>query len=46
MKKVIKLATIAVVVISAASLSSCNRGYGCPTDLKAAVHAASVIVGK
>jgi predicted small secreted protein len=46
MKNSIKFLALAVVVIAAASLSSCNRGYGCPTDLKAAVQAAAVVAGK
>ena len=38
--------TLAVVLfaISFASLTSCHRGYGCPTDLKVGVTAPAKVV--
>jgi predicted small secreted protein len=43
MKNVQKFFAFAVVVAAFATLASCNRGYGCPTDLKAAATAAQVV---
>jgi predicted small secreted protein len=46
MKNVQKFFALAVVVAACISLASCNRGYGCPTDLKAAVTVAKAIAAE
>jgi predicted small secreted protein len=44
MKNVQKFLACAVLAIGLFSMTSCNRGYGCPTDLKAAAEVATKVV--
>jgi hypothetical protein len=42
-KNILKITVVLVAAIVVVGMSSCNRGYGCPYELKAAAKVVSCI---